>query len=199
MRRAPLALLAVLALAALQGCGGPLLFAELQVSALRVTLPEQAFPASDTTVPGNWCSAVQTDPPCIQVTLDYDLAAQVPILNEPNATYELRLTDVAIALSATEAGKDLSGVRQVSIRVLADPLDPASGIVVASYVRPPGGGAPTGIGVTGNPNLDLGPYLEAGGLPVRIEVTIDQPTPAFLADVAAGFSLQVQLDYGSLL
>lgn len=199
MRRAPPALALALAGAALAACDGPILFAELEVPELRVTLPSQQFPASDTTLPENWCSTVQTDPPCIQLTLDYDLGGQVPVLNEPNVSYDLRLTDVAISLSATEVGRDLSGVRLVTIRVLPDPLDPASAIVVASYVRPAGAPAPTAVSVSGNANLDLGPYLDQGRLPVRAEVVLDQPTPAFLADVAAGFSLEVKLDYGGLL
>jgi predicted small lipoprotein YifL len=199
MRRAPLALLAAAALAALQGCGGPLLFAELQVSSVRVTLPSQSFPASDTTNPADWCSASQTVPPCIQLTLQYDIAGQIPVLNEPNVTYDLRLSEVGMALSATAAGTDLSGVEQVTITVLADPADPTSGVVVASYARPPGAGTPTTISVSGNPNLDLAPYVTAGHLPARIELVLDRPTPAFLADVTAGFSLEVKLDYGSLL
>ena len=109
MRRAPTALLVPLALAAvLSGCDGPLLFAELQVPSISATLPRVEFPASDTSDPADWCSAVQTDPPCIQMSIDYDLGGMVPILNEPNVTYDLRLTDVAITLAATEVGKDLS-------------------------------------------------------------------------------------------
>ncbi len=200
MRRVPLALLAAVLAAALPGCGGPLLFAELQIPDLHVTLPEQSFPASDTTNPADWCALVQ-DPsaPCIQRTLDYDLGGPVPILNEPGVTYDLRLKDVAIILSASQAGTNLTGVKYASLQVLADPLDPSSGTVIASYVRPPGAVPSRSIGVTGNSNLDLGPYLEAGKLPVRVEVTFDGSTPAFLADVAAGFSLEVKLDWGSLL
>ena len=200
MRRVPLAAVAVLAaLPALQGCGGPVLYADLQIESVRVTLPSQAFPASDTTNPADWCSTSLGTPPCIQLTLDYDIAGQIPVLNEPNVTYDLRLTDVGITLSTTSAGTDLSGVERVSITVLADPNDPASGVAVAAYARPAGGGTPTSIAVSGNPNLDLAPYVSAGKLPARIELTIDQPTPAFLADVGAGFSLEVSLDYGKLL
>jgi hypothetical protein len=199
MRRAHLALLAAPALAALQGCGEPLLFAELQVPDLRLSVPSQPFPASDTTNPNAWCTAAQTNPPCIQLTLDYDLGGNVPLLNERNVKYDLRLRDVAIALSPASAGTTLAGVKLVSIRVLSDPLDPTSGVVVASYARPAGGAATGAVSVAGNSNLDLGPYLRAGRLPVRVEVVLDQPTPAFLADVATGFSLEVKLDYGALL
>ncbi len=202
MRRAPLALLAaVLATAVLAGCDGPLLFAELQVPSLHATLPRQQFPASDTTDPANWCAAVQ-DPaaPCVQKTLDYDIGGMVPLLTDPSVTYDLRLTDVAIYLSAAQAGTNLAGVRSAAITVLTDPADPGSAILVASYVRPPGTTqVTTSIGVTGNSNVDLGPYLRGGALRVRAELVIDNPTPAFDADVAAGFSLEVKLDWGSLL
>ncbi len=199
MRRAPLALALAAALGALPGCSGPLLYADLQVSAVRVTLPSQAFPASDTTNPADWCAPTQTNPPCVQLSLAYDIAGQIPVLNEPNVTYDLRLTDVGITLSTVSAGTNLSGVERVTIAVLADPNDPASGVTVASYVRPAGGGAASSIAVSGNPNLDLAPYVSAGRLPAHVELVLDQPTPAFLADVGAGFSLEVKLDYGKLL
>ncbi len=197
MRRAPIALLALAA--ALPGCGDPLLFAELQVPKIRATMPQQSFPASDTTNPADWCSATQTDPPCIQTSIDYDLGGMVPILNDPSVTYDLRLTDVAVTLSATEVGKDLSGVRSASVSVLTNPADPTSEVAIASYVRPAGTTAPTTIAVSGNSNLDLGPYLRGGVLKVHAELVIDKPTPAFLADVTSGLSLEVKLDWGSLL
>ncbi len=201
MRLAPTVLLAPLALGAvvLSGCGGPFLFAELQVPSIRATMPQQSFPASDTGNPADWCSAVQTDPPCIQTSIDYDLGGMVPILNDPSVTYDLRLTEVAVTLSATEAGKDLSGVKLASISVLTDPADPASSVVIATYVRPQGTVAPTTIAVSGNSNLDLGPYLRGGILRVHAELVIDKPTPAFLADITSGLSLEVKLDWGSLL
>jgi hypothetical protein len=194
------ALLAALALAALPACDGPLLFAELEVPSVRVTLPAQTFPASDTTLPENWCDpSGQTDPPCIQLSLDYAIAGQVPVLNEPGVTYELRLADVGISLASTDVLADLAGVESARVLVLGDGGDPATAVVVASYVKPPGGGAPTSLTIGGNPNLDLAPYVEAGSLPVRVELVVSSGTPEFTADVQAGFSLLVNLDYGSLL
>ncbi len=198
MRRVPLAVAAALA-AALAGCGGPLLFAEVQVPKVGATLPRQSFPASDTTDPADWCSALQTDPPCIQTSIDYDLGGMVPILNDPGVTYDIRLTELAVALSTTEVGKDLSGVRSASVSVLTNVADPASAVVIASYVRPSGTATPTSISVSGNSNLDLGPYLRGGVLRVHAELVIDKPTPAFLADVTSQLSLEAKLDWGSLL
>ncbi len=199
MRRAT-ALLASLALAALlPGCGRGLLFAELEVPTIQATMPAQAFPASDTTDPANWCAAVQSDPPCIQATIDYDLGGMVPILNDPSVTYDLRLTQVAVTLSALDTGTSLAGVKLASLSVQTDPADPASTVIVASYVRPPGAVTPTTIAVAGNSNLDLGPFLRGGVLRVHTELVIDQQTPAFLADVTSTLSLEAKLDWGSLL
>ncbi len=198
MRRAK-ALVASLALAALlPGCDGPLLFAELTVPTVTATMPQQAFPASDTADQTYWCSAQQSNPPCIQTTIDYDLGGMVPILNDPSVTYDLRLKQVAVTLSAMQTG-NLGGVKLASVSVLTDPGDPASAVVVASYVRPAGAAAPTTIAVAGNSNLDLGPFLRGGVLRVHAELVIDQPTPAFLADVASTLSLEAKLDWGSLL
>jgi hypothetical protein len=199
MRRAPTALLASLAAVLLSACDGPLLFAELQVPTVRATMPAQDFPASDTSDPTDWCSTVQTDPPCVQTTVDYDLGGMVPILTDPSVTYDLRLKEVAVTLSATETGKDLGGVKAASITVFTDPADPASAVVIASYVRPAGTVTPTTIAVSGNSNLDLGPYLRGGVLRVHAELVIDKLTPAFRADVTSGLSLEVKLDWGSLL
>lgn len=195
MRHAFLAA-AVLLLAA---CDGPLFGAELQIPAIRVTLPEQQFPASDTSVPADWCDPADLgDPPCVARSLDYDLGGQVPILNEENVTYDLRLTDVALTLSTSGAG-DLSGVRTLDIRILEDAALGTEGVLVASYVRPPGAVTPDTVAVTGNANVDLGPYLDAGRLPVRVEIVLDHMTPAFVADVQVGFSLEVGVDYGGFL
>lgn len=183
----------------LAACDGPLLYVELEIPEIRVTLPSQSFPASDASIPDAWCDPTgQTFPPCLAVGLDYDLGAEVPIFEEENVTYDLRLTDVAVSLAATEVGKDLAGVKLLRVRVLQDPLDPASGVVVAAYARADGA-APASIAVTGNANVDLGPYLRTGLLPLRFELVVDQPTPAFLADVEAAFSVSAELDYGAFL
>jgi hypothetical protein len=180
-----------------------LLSADLQIPALSVTLPRQEFPESETGNPLYACGpTAPTSWPCIGLTLDYDLGGQVPVLNEQGVTYDLRLTDVALTLSATQTvtgDKDLSGVALATIRVLDDPALPDSGTVVATYVRPPLTGPVSSFAVSGNANLDLGPYLDAGRLPARVELVIDSadPTPAFTADVRAGFSLEVKLDYGA--
>lgn len=195
-------LLATPALLLLAACGS-VFTAELQVPEVRVTLPGQEFPESNTTDVRYFCDpdAPQSIPPCVGLTLDYDLGTNVPILDEPGVSYDLRLTDVALRLAATQTvtgDKDLSAVKSATIRVLEDPAIPGSGAVLATYTRPPLTGPVGAFEVSGNANLSLGPYIQAGRLPFRVELVMDGvgPTPAFTADVEAGFSLDVTIDYG---
>ncbi len=92
----------------LAGCQGGLTTAEIDVPHLGVTLPAQEFPATDPFDPTNFCDpslpVPQPFPLCIQKSLDYDLAAEVPALTNESVTYDLRLTEVAITLSAASAG-----------------------------------------------------------------------------------------------
>lgn len=190
--------LAPLALALLAACDGPLLFTEVEIPDLRLTLPPQAFPASGTGTPDQWCDpSGQTDPPCVQLTTNYDIGAQVPAINETGVTYEIRLTDLAIVLSAAPGSPtDLRGV--VAARVLVGYTGPGTGTVIASYTRPPGA-TPTTLAVSGNANLDLAPYLTSGQLPVRIEVTVESGMPAFDANILAGFYVRIEADWGHYL
>jgi hypothetical protein len=202
MSRRPAAL-AALTLACLTSCSGPLLFAELEIPDLRVTLPRQSFPAFDAGNPASWCNPSGPPPPipCVALATGYDLGAQVPALTQKGVTYELRITDVAFTLSATQspgAPTDLGGIQSATVRVGADPAVPGSGVVIATYVRP-AAGTPTTLAVTGNANLDLAPYVSSGRLPVRVEVVIDGPTAAFDADVLAAFYVRVTLDWGKYL
>jgi hypothetical protein len=194
MRR--LAALAAAALA-LAGCGAvkDLFYAELEIPSVGITLPSQQFPAS-VADPSFWCAPALPD--CIMTELTYDLGNQVDLLTDPNAEYEIRLTDLALALTANNAGTDdLRGVRSVSIEVFL-PSAPADAVTVASYLRP-SGATPTAIAVTGNANVDLAPFLDAGLIHVRVKMSYDAPTPAFTADVRSTFYLRVRLDYGRMV
>lgn len=185
LRAAPLLLLAA--------CGGPLLYADLEVPQVLVTLPSQRFPASAGN-PALWCAP--TAPSCVATELEYDLGQSVSYLREPGATYQVRLNHLAIAMVAT-AGGDLRGVKSAAI--LAYPAAGGAPVEIARYVRSAADPAPTTIAVAGDPGLDLAPYVSAGRIRVRVELTYDAPTPAFDADVTADFYLKVRLDYGKLL
>jgi hypothetical protein len=178
----------------LAGCDGPLLFAELEIPDIRITLPSQTFPGTSTALPQDWCAAT---PECVEKELSFDLGAEVPVVTEPNVTYHLRLTSVAIVLSATSLGTPLGGIEAVQISV----LDPQSGegVVVASYEKTTE--SPTEIRVAGNSSIELGRYIAAGALQVRVELTYDlsNPTPEFQADVETGFAFDAKLDWGAYL
>jgi hypothetical protein len=188
MRHALLAALLLLS----TGCSGPLLFAELVIPEVELTLPAQPFPAS-VAAPSAWCDA--TRPSCIATDLTYDLGQELELFTRPEAEYELRLTALAIALSST--GGDLGGV--TSTAILAYPPDGGAPVTLAHYERSPSDPAPTTISVAGNPEIDLAQFLEAGQIRLRVELTYDARTPAFDADVTADFHVRVQLDYGALL
>jgi hypothetical protein len=194
MRHALLAATVVLPL--VTGCSDPSLYAQLDVPEVRITLPSQSFPATDAAAQ-YWCSPTQTQPDCVAKDLSYDLATQLPIVNKPNVTYELRLTSVSIALSANASGTDLAGVKAVAIRIM-DPQS-AGGVVVASYTRSAADPNPTSIAVAGDSSLDLAGYVHSGQLPIRVEMTYDAKTPAFTADVSSTYELQVKLDWGAYL
>jgi hypothetical protein len=189
-RLAPIAVLVLLA----AGCGGPLLFAELQVPTVRVTLPSQPFPAAND--PSALCrdalGTVIVD--CAQKELLYDLGAQVPVITEKGVSYQIRLTSLGIALAANDPMGDFGTVSAVQISVAGGGLPD---VVVASYQQDPANPAPKSITVVGYSNLDLAPYVRSGTLDLRTEV--HGIPPAFTADVAGTFYLEVKLDYGAVL
>lgn len=189
-RAAPLAL--VLATA----CSGPLLYAELEVPEVGVTIAQQSFPASSAD-PSFWCSPDQaTAEECLVTELSYDLGEEVELLTEDDVDYDLRLTGLGLQLAASETG-DLGGVRRVEI--FAVPPGGGAPVLVAAYARVDGAEPPARVEVSGNSNLDLAPYLDSGKITLRVEMSVDGATPAFTADVMAVFYVRVRLDYGASL
>lgn len=188
-------LVAAAALALLAACDS-LLSAELEVPQVRVTLPPQSIPASDTDNRAFFCDPfLESDPPCIGVSVSYDIGADLPILNEPGVAYDLRLTDLTLRAVAGQGVTDLSGVARATLLVLGEAG--TAGTVIARYERGfPAGAQPVpSLAVRGDAGLDLGPFLRAGVLPIRVELVIDSPLPAFEADIEADFSLEVDVDY----
>jgi hypothetical protein len=184
----------VLAAAALllTACDGPLLFAELEIPEIRITLPSQEFPPAALGPP---CSLSQ--PGCVSQELSFDLGAEVPVVTEPNVTYHLRLTSLAIVLQSSSTA-DLDAFEAVRIVL----TDPATGdeVVLASYER--SAADQTEIRVAGNAGVDLARYIVDGALDVRAELTYDptQPAPGgFTADVETGFAFDAKIDWGAYL
>lgn len=195
--RSALLLTAALAAATLVGCDQPFLSARVEIPEIRILEPAKEFPATSFD-PASACSILQaaTGRTCAAVTAGYDIGGEVPGFDEPGVTVDLRLTDVAIHLTAGGVS-DLRGVTRAEV----DLRNPATGGVtkIASYVRPPGA-TPTSIAVSGVSNVDLSPYLHSGKLDARVEVEMD---PVFLpsgftAAIEAGFSAVITVDYRSL-
>jgi hypothetical protein len=194
---APL-LSAALAAAALAGCDQPFLSARVEIPEIRIVEPAQEFPAAASVDPSHACSLLQatTGRSCAAVTVGYDIGGEVPGFEERGVTVDLRLTDLALHLTAGGVS-DLRGVTRAEV----DLRDPGTGAVtrIASYVRPPGS-TPTSIAVGGASNVDLSPYLQSGKLDAHVEVEMD---PVFLpsgftAAIEAAFSAVVTVDYRSL-
>jgi hypothetical protein len=187
--------LAALALASVLGCGGPLFSGDLTVPVVRITLPAQSFPGS-TGTPATTCAG--TTGSCVAVDLDYDLGAQLPLVNEPNVTYDVGLTSITLTLVTAAPGTDLGGVRSVAVKV-RDASTGAAGPTIASYERTAAAAHPTSITIAGDASIDLSGYVRSGHLLLRGEVSYDAPTPPFTAQVEATFDLHVNMDFGAYL
>mgnify|MGYP000850325509 FL=1 len=187
MRRSKPTLLAA-ALAFLVACGGPLLYVEVTIPELDVTLPGQTVPAfTGTPTPDISCG-----PNCLFTELDYDLGDSVPLLGEKNVTVDLRMTQMNLKIDA--GVNDLDGVKSVTLK-LVDPADPTRMITAASYYRTTR--HVQSFTVAGNANLDLGSYLQGTKFKGRAELIYDAQTPEFTATVGARFSLVLKVDYGT--
>lgn len=187
-------LLALAAAPLLAGCSD-LLFAELEIPEIRITMPQQEF-QSGTPLAADLCDLVTAG--CVARRVEYDVGAEIPVVNEPGVTFDLRITDMALTL-VSGGGGDFGGVEEVKI-LLLDAADASQGTVLAHYVRPEGA-KPTRIEVSGNSNVNLASYLTAGKLPVRVEVVYEalNPPPDFTADVEVGLSLVATVDWGAYL
>ncbi len=176
------------------GCGGPLLHADLEIREARLTLPAEQFPSSPPLNVQSGCASGA--PSCVATELSYDLGQQLDLLNRPATAYDVRLTSLELALATSNAG-DLGGIAAAA--VLAYPPGGGAPVELARYERSATDPAPTAIALTASSDVDLTPYLEAGVIRLRVELSTDRATPAFVADVTAAFRLKVRLDYGALL
>lgn len=193
MRRLPRLPLLAATLAWLTSCGGPLLYVEVVIPALEVTLPGQVVPAF-TGAPG---PDISCGPSCVFTEIDYDFGDSVPLLGDDNVEVDLRMTSMRMRLDA--GADDLGGVKSVTLKLLdpSAPTDLSKAITVASYYRSPTDLHPTSFEVSGNANLDLGGYLTGTAFKARAELIYDSLTPEFTATVGATFSLLLKVDYGA--
>jgi hypothetical protein len=185
--------LAALTLAALlAGCGHPLLGAELEVPEVRMTSEEESFAAVPVGLPPLADRACPGVAGCMFAAFDYDLGEEIPFLDEEGVGVDLRLTEVALDLVSTSA-PGLGALEAVEIQL----RHPGTGdfVPVASWTSP--GGPVDAIRVGGHTDLDLEPYLQDGKIAARIEIHYvpGEAVGAFTAELAAGFSVVVTIDY----
>lgn len=196
MRHALIAAAALL----LAGCDQPLLSAQLEIPELRITTAPQNFdgPPVD---PQYACSYLAITPDnCVATPITYDVGAEVPMLGEKGVTFDLRMTDVAFHLATGET-TSLAGIRTAKVEV----RQPGTGsyVEIASYdATVPSSTMVSDVRITGNTSLDMAPFLRAGSIDLRTELYFDPavvPSTGINANVEAGFSLVVTVDYGSYL
>jgi hypothetical protein len=181
-------LTALPALALLAGCG--LLYAEVEVPSITMTLPDQVFPA--TTVPGA----------ALVKELDYDLGDKLSVLTDQGVTVELRLLSMRVDLVAAPSMGDFGDLESVTLSVLPPPTQTLpEAAVIAAYARSPSNPHPTTISVVGLSSLDLFPYLDAGAIRLRFEAVSSTLgiIPDWTGDLSVEFYLVVNVDLGKQL
>jgi len=192
--------LALAALLLATACGGPLLYAEVEIPSAVVLVPQQAFPSTTSPAPGDFCTpdpAWPTQPgnTCLQKQVEYDLGQDFRDLIADASSVELRLSRLGIALTATDPLADFSSVYRV--RVLAEGPDASlPNVELARYVRDPAAPPARTIEVGTRTSVDLGAYVQAGSIRIRSELEFDRDIPGFTADVSGDFYLRVVVDWG---
>lgn len=170
------------ALLALAACG-PVLFAELKLSSVEVTLPRYQFPAGQNT----------------STTITYDLGASVPVISKPNVDYDLRLTRMTLVLTSGPFSNfdSFDSVRISALPPAGSTLPP---LVLVDYRNPHTTTGMTTVTATSSTDADLKPYLAAGKIAVLAEYTGTQLIPTvWYADVTAEFLVRIRVDYGAYL
>lgn len=193
--------LALAALLLATACGKPLLYAEVEIPSAVITVPQQLFPSTVSPLPTDLCTpdpAFPTQPgnTCLQKAIEYDLGEDFSDLIADAQEFELRLTELGIALVATDPLADFGNVYRV--RLLAEGQDPGvPPVELARYQRDPLAPAARAITVRTRSSVNLGSYVEAGFIRIRAELEFDRDIPEFTADVTGDFYLRVTIDWGA--
>jgi hypothetical protein len=182
-------LTALSTLALLSGCG--LLYAEMEIPSTTIMLERQTFAGAPAGAP-------------LVKDISFDVGENLPILTEPDVSFELRLTRMMVVIAAGSPMGDFGDIRSVTLSAL-----PPAGqtlpeeAVIASYAKapPPADQNPTSIAVAGMTSLDLSPYVAAGSMTLRLraESITGAAIPDWTADVGGEFYLKVHVDYGNML
>jgi len=162
----------------LAGCG--MLYAEVEIPTVELTLPKETIPGSggDTT---------------FDKIFTYDLGKDISVITENDVTVTLRLQSLTIASDAV----DLYGVQALTVRVEAPTGSALPSIDLIAYARPAGATAPIrSVEAVASGGEDLGPYLTAGALKLHVAGSGAPPVADWLGRVTAAFYLKVRYPYG---
>lgn len=165
---------------ALAACG--MLWAEVEVPSVELTLRQESFPA---TAAG---ASLTKD-------FTYDLGKDIDVITKNDVTVHLKLQSLRI-----ESTTDLQSIQSVSIRVIPPAGSGLPEVALVEYTKPAGSsGAVHAIEAASATQADLGPYLTAGALTLRASASGSLPTVDWLADVTADFWLKVRYPYGKAI
>jgi hypothetical protein len=188
MRARTLAFAALLAANA--ACGGPVLFAELEMPSVQVTLPQYSFPGDPLGL-------------TTSTNVSFDIGANVPLVTDPDVDFDIELRNMTLVLDTTGPLSNFDGFETVRI-VALHPTVPALDLTLLEYHKPAGASGITRVSASSETDADLKPYLTAGVINVRAEYASDGvnptlPTSNWTADLTADFWMKVRLDYGAAL
>jgi hypothetical protein len=182
---------ALATLLAVAACDGPILFAELEMPSVVVTLPQYTFPGDPTGL-------------LSERDVSFDVGASVPVIEEPDVELEFRLTRMTLVLGTGGPISNFDGIQTVTLTAL-HPTDPALDLVLLQYEKPAGATGVTRISAGSETDADLLPFLTGGVINIRAAYEADaDPTTSFpasdwTADLTAEFRFQITMDYGAYL
>jgi hypothetical protein len=179
-RTVALLLLAPAALALLQGCGGPLVTAEVKNARITST----NVPFSGTGVPG--------------ATTLGDVTADLGPLGESLGSgfvTELTLKRFELAWNDPATRPDFSGVTSATLTVIPDPAAGLPEKVVATYTQDPADPNPTSLVIAGDPGFNLFDFLAGGILTLRLDAQGTLPAVPWSADATAIADLALKVEY----
>lgn len=183
---------ALAALLALGGCDGPVLFAELEMPSVEVTVQQQTFSGTGT------AGSIPV------TTVSFDIGANVPVIDEPNVEAELVLRSMTLVLGTTDPSdpNSFDGIDLITIRALPPPSDPSRpAIVLLEWVNPHTNTEPlTSVTARSQTDADLSAWLQDGTIVLEASYEGSAlPYYDWTADLTGDFSLSVKLDYGAYL
>lgn len=167
----------------LSGC----LSAELDAREVGVTVADQSFPPM--LLLGNTFCGFSTS--CTTTDFVFDVGGATGVLDQDGVRYDLTLTALTIAESATSV--DLSSI--VAGRVVLLPGDGSAPVVLATYARPARSGRLTVLRAEPVPGIDLEPYVQGGAIHLQARLAYDAPTAGFTGTVDGTFHLKAKIDY----